>query len=623
MIRERRNREKLQGYYRKFIDKGILDPNVHPWVAEAWQRSLSLKVSTSSWPDFHRLSKDVLAERLKASSEAISYLDSLYEQIREYFIANDLSMLLLDSDAIVLKSYAQPFYQKSPGEWTGVRLAEQDIGASSISVAMEQKTPFLLFGPEIWIQECHMTDACSAPIIVEGEVRFIITFVVASPEKIPLESIVANLLMIKHSLEKYLEAIEKISDRQAILDALPMAVYQIDPEGEPLYANRLGAERLLKGRKPGESRRLPNLNDAVLNYRHTHIFKGFLGVPSVNKELTWIIGSKTYEDLASVWPIFHHGIVKNVAVLSTPIEELKTLEAHASQYKARYSLLSLVGQASSFIAMKDKATRAARHLHNILLVGEPGTGKQRLAHGIHQSGPRAAGPLITLRCGEVPPELLSRELFGSGASSGEALPGKIALAQGGTLFIDEVDKMPAPLGEELARVLRDNKKVRVIAASDIDLRRLTARGLFPESLYLVISQIMIRTPALRNRSADIRILCSDMIAELCEQHQMPPKTLSEEARALLTTYDWPGNIKQLQGVLEQGFFRAQSDVIGPGDVVLPGGTGWGKAWKKDRTIFMDAWKLAGGNISRLATNLGVSRVTLYRYLEKFGLERGK
>ena len=102
---------------------------------------------------------------------------------------------------------------------------------------------------------------------------------------------------------------------------------------------------------------------------------------------------------------------------------------------------------------------------------------------------------------------------------------------------------------------------------------------------------------------------------------MPPKKLTSEALDLLMSYDWPGNVKQLQGVVEQGFFRANGNLIQPSDLILPGGAGWGKAWKKDRNVFMEAWKACGGNISRLAANLGVSRVTLYRYLEKYGLER--
>ena len=131
------------------------------------------------------------------------------------------------------------------------------------------------------------------------------------------------------------------------------------------------------------------------------------------------------------------------------------------------------------------------------------------------------------------------------------------------------------------------------------------------------------TPSLRHRQADIPQIAADILRELAEQNPLESKRLSPAALELLTGYDWPGNVKQLQGVIEQGFFKAQSSVILPTDLVLPGGSGWGKAWKRDRNVFMEAWKACGGNISRLAANLGVSRVTLYRYLEKYGLERNR
>ena len=282
-----------------------------------------------------------------------------------------------------------------------------------------------------------------------------------------------------------------------------------------------------------------------------------------------------------------------------------------------------MGESPRFLAMKEKAARTARHPSNLLIVGEPGTGKQRLAHGVHQAGNRAAGPLITIRCGDTPPEFLPQELFGQKNAMGVNNPGKIELARGGTLFIDEIDKISLAMGESLLAALKQEEDVLVIAAADIDPKRLVAKRLFFEPLYDAVSHIVIRTPSLRHRQSDIPLIAADILKELTEQHPMEKKQLTAEALDMLTGYDWPGNVKQLQGVLEQSFFHAQGAQIYPADLALPGGTGWGKVWKKDRNVFMEAWKACGGNISRLAANLAVSRVTLYRYLEKYGLERNR
>ena len=627
MIRERRTREKLQGYYRKYLEQGVLDPNVHPWVAEAWQKSRAAGVSAKTFGSFVRLPGADWDDRLVLARPLIRQMEGLYESLRDFFSLNNISLLLLDRDCYVLKSFAMSYYQKTPGELEGVRLADRDIGASSIGIALSHKTPFFLYGPEIWLEECQESDAAAAPILRDGEVRYLLSMVMMDGAEKPglsMDSLVALLISFKHSLEQALKLEEMLAARQEILDRLPQVVYQVAPDGEVLYANRPGTERLVRGKQDKAlSGQLSGLSEAVLNYRHTQIPKAFLGIPSHNRELVWIIGSKTYEDLADVWPVYRDGAIHSATVVSAPIEEIKTLLAYASQYKARYSLSSLVGDSPRFSAMKDKAARCARNLNQLLIIGEPGTGKQRLAHGIHQASPVAAGPLITIRCGDVSPELLPIELFGQAAAGAADAPGKIELARGGTLFIDEIDKLSPELGEQLFAALKPEKSIRIIAAADVDPKRLVAKGIFADNLYVLIAQSVLRTPSLRHRQSDIPQIAADILRELAEQNPPETKRLAPAAMELLTGYDWPGNVKQLQGVLEQGFFKAQSSVILPTDLALPGGSGWGKAWKRDRSVFMEAWKSCGGNISRLAANLGVSRVTLYRYLEKYGLERNR
>lgn len=627
MIREQRTREKLRAYYQKFVTQGIMDPNVHPWVAEAWQKSRAAGVSSKAFSPFVRLTDTERGARLSAARNVIQCLDGLYESLRDFFSNNNISILLLDRDTYVLKSYTMSFYQRTPGELEGARLGEKDIGASSIGIALAHRTPFILFGPEIWIEECHDSDAATAPVMVDGQIRYLLSAVAmegAEKPQLPMDAIMAVLLTMKHALEHSLALEEKIADREAILDRIPLIVYQVSPGGEVLYANKPGTDRLSRALKRSHSmeHRL-DLNETVLNYRHTQIPRAFLGIPSHNREFVWIVGNKTYEDIASIWPNIRDGRVQSATVVSAPIEDLKTLLAYAPQYKARYGLSSLVGEAPRFLAMKEKASRCAKHLEHLLIVGEPGTGKQRLAHGIHQAGPHAAGPLITIRCGDTPSEFLPQELFGNQAAGEAHVPGKIELARGGTLFIDEIDKLPPLLGTELAAALKKEREVRVIAAADVDPKRLVGKGLFSEELHILLAQAVIRTPSLRHRQSDIPLIAADILRELSDQHPTEAKQLSAAAAGLLQNYDWPGNVKQLQGVLEQGFFASHAAVIQPADLVLPGGSGWGKSWKRDRNAFVEAWKTCGGNISRLAANLEVSRVTLYRYLEKYGLERSR
>ncbi|WP_415945359.1 sigma 54-interacting transcriptional regulator [Selenomonas montiformis] len=636
MIREHRSRSKLEAYYQKFTEEGILDPNVHPWVAESWQKSQELGIGRETMDIRHKLPKDEFQALQSKHMDAIQYLSQLSEGIKEFFQEYNLSLLLIDADCVVLKSYSLPFYQMTPGEIEGARVGIEQVGTSSISVACEHQTPFWMFGPEMWVRECQLGDACSAPVRVNGEFHYIITLVSMEQVAMPQDAVISLLLTMKTALEQHLTESVRIKAEEAILDATPFAVYHVMPGGEVAYANQLGHTRLEGiGAGKKEGRPTSNLNDVIMNYQHTPIYKGFRGIPSYNKEVTWITPAKTYEDITTVVPLERDEdqAVQSVVVVSMPIEDLRTLVAHAAGYTAKYSLNSMVGEGTTFLSVRNKAARVAKNQHHILIQGEAGTGKQRMAHGIHQASPRAAGPLITLRCGDATPELLEQELFGVMLNPEVSHQGRLELASGGTLFLDEIEKMPKNIAVELAQALKEGKShrigetversidVRIIAACDSDLKRLTERGLFARELYEIVSKSVVRVPALRSRREDIPKLADHIIRELAEQHQMEPKRILPETEKVLREYDWPGNIKQLQSVLEYAFFNTPGKDIGPKDISLMGDVKPDNKWKEDKDVFVKAWQAAGGNVSRLANLLNVSRVTLYRYLKKYGLEK--
>ena len=620
MIRERRNKEKLEAYYKKFVSEGIIDPNVHPWVAESWKRCLSRKIAHDKIPQLSKLNSAELEERLESSSAAINFVDGLYESSKQYFNNYNLNLFLIDEESYILKSYSLPFYNDRVDFLTGSRMSEREVGTTSVSMAREHKVPFLLFGPENWMQTFHSGDSCAAPIIVDGRLRYLINLFSIDKTEIPYDLVISLLLNIKYSLENYLLVYEKNEALTNLLDHMPMSVYAVRPGGRVTYANKTGRKRL-----EGST----SLNDVFLNYEHIPINKGFQGMPSHNKEVMWIARDRTYEDITTVLPLKTGDDVSTVITASFSIEDLKTIIAHATGYTSRYSLRSMVGDTNDFMALQNKATRVARSDNNILLQGEPGTGKQRLAHGIHQASNRAANPLIVVKCGKVAESILSAEIFGYGEESTGWVAGKLELAHTGTLFIDEVEKLPVAIGDKLAKALAEKKivshgevkniDVRVIAACDSNLKRLSEKGLFSKDMYNQLSKVVIRVPTLRERVDDIKMLSEHILSEMAVQHNLPVKKLSEEALKVLQKCNWPGNIKQLQGVLEMAFFHTPGTIINADNIKLPTDSTVGKSWKHDKEAFVEAWKAAGGNISRLGLMLDVSRVTLYRYLKKYDL----
>lgn len=626
MIREKRNKEKLAAYYNKFMEDGIVDPNVHPWVAESWQRCRAMRLPHETMPKIHKLTREQIEQHQRTHEFIVRYVDGLYEQSKQNFNVHNLSMLLIDDQGYVIKNYAMPFFQRVIEDIVGMRVLEEDVGTSSISIAREHNVPFLMFGPEMWIRESHNGDACSAPICVNGKLRYILSFCSVDQDDLPYDLLLSLLLTMKYSIEKHLETLEYWNIYKMMTEELPVSVYWLDRKEELKYANSRGL-KLLEGKE--------RLADEFLNYEHIPIRRALSGVPTHRREITWITQDRTYEDITTVLPVKVADEVESALVLSMSIEDLKTTIAHATGYSSRYSLYSMVGETTEFLALQHKASRVARSDHNILLQGEPGTGKQRLAHGIHQASPRAAAPLIVVKGSNAPVSELQEEFFGSLDGDNQPTAGKLELAMGGTLFLDEVEKLPVEFGDKLADVLQnglpvpgsrtERKKlnIRIIAACDSNLKRLADKGLFSRRLYEYVIDTVMRIPPLRERVKDIEVLANHILAEMSAQHNMPPKRLTPQALHLLTECSWPGNIKQLQGVIEQAFFHTAGSTIEAENIKLPGNKTLEKSWKYDKDAFIAAWKAAGGNISKLAGMLDVSRVTLYRYLKKYELGPSK
>lgn len=639
MLREQRSRDKLEAYYRQFRQNGTIDQNVHPWVAKSWKKSQSMKVPADVIEAKQVMGKADFAALQERHQVAIDFLRNMSDRIREFLQHHNLSLLLLDNTCLVLKSYAQPFYQLTDIEIEGCRIGMEEVGTSSVSMAYEHRTPFWMFGPEMWVEECQQGDACSAPILINDELCYIVTLVAVRKAKVEQDAVIALLLTMREALEQHLRQDAKLKAQEAILDATPLAVYHVLPDGNLVYANRLGLSRVkgigAKESKLAAGKPLLNLNDYVINYRHTPIHKGFEGIPSYNKAVTWITQNRTYEDITTVVPMKKDvgDDVSSVVAVSMPIEDLRTLVAHAAGFTAKYSLGSLVTGGDTFGTVRERAFRLARTRNHLLLQGEAGTGKQRMAHGIHQASPRVAGPLITLRCGDNTPELMEQELFGVTYADDVSHPGKLELAHGGTLFMDEIEKLPKDLAAKLAKALEKgitsrvgetlerSIDVRIVAACDSDLRRLTERGSFDRHLFSIISRSIIRVPGLRNRREDIPSLAESIIEDLAALHHLEVKRLAPATVKKLMEYDWPGNIKQLQGVIEYAFFHTAGDVVQPENISLMGEVRPDTSWKDDKAVFMRAWQAAGGNVSRMANLLNVSRVTLYRYLKKYDLDK--
>ena len=253
-------------------------------------------------------------------------------------------------------------------------------------------------------------------------------------------------------------------------------------------------------------------------------------------------------------------------------------QQQAEQRRPRHSIASYVGTSAAAIEVKRQARRAAQTDSTVLLLGETGTGKELLAHGIHGASRRAARSLVSVNIAAVPDTLLEAEFFGvaPGAYTGadrKGRDGKFKLADGGTLFLDEIGDMPLALQAKLLRALQEQEveplgsnqvtkvDVRVIAATSRDLHAMVAEGRFRADLYYRLNVLPIRLPALRERLSDIEALAEALLDDIARRSGLAAKALSADALDRLATRDWPGNIRELRNVLEQSALMTDDRVL--------------------------------------------------------------
>ena len=288
--------------------------------------------------------------------------------------------------------------------------------------------------------------------------------------------------------------------------------------------------------------------------------------------------------------------------------------------------------------MLRKAAQVSATDTTVLVTGESGTGKEVVARFIHAASARKSGPFVALNCAALPEQLLESELFGyeRGAftSAQQAKPGQVELASGGVLFLDEVSEMSLSAQAKFLRVLQEREfqrlggarllkaNIRVIAATNRDLRKAVERGEFREDLFYRLGVFDIRIPPLRERPADIVPLSEIFLQEIGTSFGRPAAGLTREARQALLQYDWPGNVRELRNVLERATILCEGALIHTDHLSLQPSARSPRHDTTDlgvveRTTIAKVLQESRGNKTKAARRLGLSRTQLHQRVRKY------
>lgn len=462
---------------------------------------------------------------------------------------------------------------------------------------------------------------------------------------------------------------------KSVLNLADVAVQLVDCDGITRFYNNVAAE--MDGMKPEEvlGRHILEVYPS-LTLESSSLLKVLeTKKPVLNRQQTVVNRTgRTVTMSYSTYPIFYQNEIAGACDISRDITKVKELSEKLLDLQAEllgkktnqphkgasvkdnltgagYTFNDLIGQDSKIIELKVLSQRVARSSSPILVYGETGTGKELLVQAIHNAGPHRNGPFIAQNCAALPATLLESILFGTvrGSFTGaEDRPGLFEMADGGTLFFDEVNSMPVELQGKLLRVLQegalrrigDSKlkkvRVRVVASTNIEPLEAVKQKLLRLDLYYRLNVVSLKIPPLRERPEDIDLLVRHFIEGYNDKFSLQVRGVSSEVKKLFESYSWPGNVRELKHCLEHAMNIVEGPLIevkhlpshvSQGPARSPGGrlgvnlsrglTGAVKQLEKE--VILEALEQCSGNISRAARRLQIPRQTLQYKLKGYGL----
>ncbi len=651
--------------WEKAISSGEIERNiVRPEIAQSWIRCYKAGVDPGYNGNKRRfLSPAAMEQTLAQHQELIEVSRPFMKHLYSLVAGSGFIVILSDQDANLLESLGDPETMEIAERndlVKGANWAEEEAGTNGIGIALVEHKPVQVSGPEHYCKGLHFWTCSAAPIFNEHH-EIIGALQLSGPAE---NAFIHTLGMVAASvnvIEEELRLIKKNNELACmnnhltfIMEYMKDGVVIIDRDGIITQANPAAAQ-------------LFNLSLKELQGSSVKELTG-----SARATMEMLVSGKAYNDeeimfegrngnmhlLASGKAIYDTcGDINGGIIFIEPMKNVKNLVNRFSGAHARFSFDDIIGDNSELREAINIATLAAGNDSNVLIIGESGTGKEVFAQAIHNQSSRCNGPFVAVNCGAIPRELLSSELFGyvEGAFTGanrRGRPGKFELASGGTLFLDEIGDMPFEQQVALLRVLQEKKivriggqsvvpvDVRIICATNKDLLKEVERGNFRQDLYYRLNVFSVSLPPLRNRQEDIPLFLDYFLERWTVKEGVPRKQVDPEVVGYLQQYHWPGNIRELQNVLERMVGLCSSDRIGvdnlPQEILAPTApttpipdkpiavTTFRENRKdvlaeRERQEIINLLSKYGGNISRVARAMEISRNTVYRKIKQYNI----
>jgi sigma-54 dependent transcriptional regulator, acetoin dehydrogenase operon transcriptional activator AcoR len=603
-------------------------------IFSSWERSLEYGVD----PYQSHIPKSLKDQELRIEREKnekmLKYAQPVMKQLQQVIEGSNSVLTISDKNGYVLEIFGDKQTIKDAAKinfYPGAPWSEEVAGTNAIGTVIKQKKPIQIVHTEHFCTGWHDWTCVSSPILnpLTNELMGVIDLSGKWKDfpqhtlgmAISMSSMISNGIERKfldeiHQLNSFLVTAIRSSEEGLMALDLNKNVIKTNDVTRRIFENDI--HNLSKFPK------LETLIEKVMYGYEKYIKKEI----SINQK----------KMIVSIYPVNLGGVSIGGVIVRFNESNIITRSSEKvhnikNSSQTDYTVEDMVGSSPLYKLAIQKAYKAAMVDSTLLITGETGVGKEVLAQVVHSESERRNEPFVAVNCGAIPRNLIESELFGfeSGSFTGahqKGKKGKFELAHKGTIFLDEIGDMPIEVQVHLLRVLEERKiqriggdqvipiDVRVIAATNKDLRNAVKKGEFREDLLYRLKVISLEVPSLKQRKSDIPLLVQHFVDKLGmhfrkNQIQLDPKVIE-----VLQEYSWPGNIRELKNVVEQMLFNMEGNFISIND--LPEElTNQKIVSEKDE--FLEIIHTMNGNMSEIAKKLGISRATLYRKMKKYGI----
>lgn len=634
----------ISNAWKEFIDKGYISHAVRPEIAESWRRCKAYGVDPMNGKgnNTRNISVDL---KIEQNSELIAVARPTMESIYSIVAGSGFAIMLVDKDCYVIDVIGDSDIMQNADKLNFVKgelWTEEAVGTNAIGTALYLDKPIQTIGAEHFGINQHSWTCSAAPI--HDEEGDIIGCINMSGNYYSAHSHTLGIVTAAaQSIQKQLALTISNKLMNITFDSICEGMIVLDEKLELKRINDRALEIL--GITHKEAVKL-NIRDSLRSVSFNEIIsKGDISYNNV--ECDFYINSKRVKCTINAVPMRVNSKSVGIVITFREIQHVHNLVNKVVGYKATYRFEDIITRNNRMKDIIEFAKKAAQSDCNILIEGESGTGKELVAQSIHNFSDRERGPFVAVNCASIPRELVESELFGyergafTGASK-EGHPGKFELADGGTIFLDEIGELPLDIQSKLLRVLDNNKitrvggtyekqlNVRVIGATNRTLQEEIGKKNFRGDLYYRLSVMNIKILPLRERKEDIEVLVSHFVERLNIKNNRQSKKVHKSYIDKLKEYHWTGNVRELRNVVERDYYLSDIELVSASSI---------QSYKDDNTVIeyhrnsdtiipiqilekeniMNALKGCGGSKIKASKLLNMSRSTLYRKIKRYNI----